>query len=134
MRTSAFCGVAGISLNGALDRACRIAIPRVIGVRIIMGRLSPHAVAGERGPMFSAATLHSLDDVLDAFTEHLRVTRGASPATCERSVRDVRQLLTLLSASGQRTEGCDASSLAASRQRACIRTPWSGDPVLNKRY
>ena len=101
MRTSAFCGVVGISLDDVLDRACRIAMPRVIGVRIIVGRLSPHAVAGERGPMFSAATLHSLDDVLDALTEHLRVTRGASPATCERSVRDVRQLPTLLSASGQ---------------------------------
>ncbi len=75
--------------------------PRVIGVRIIVGRLSPHAVAGKRGPMFSPTTLHSRDDVLDAFTEHLRVTRGAAPATCERSVRDVRQLLTLLSASGQ---------------------------------
>lgn len=101
MRTSAFRGVAGISLAGFLDRACRIARTRVIGVRIIVGRLSPHTVAGERGPMFSAATLQSRDDVLDAFSAYLRVTRGASPATCERSVRDVRQLLTLLSASGQ---------------------------------
>jgi site-specific recombinase XerD len=48
--------------------------------------------------MFSASTLHSRDDLLDAFTEYLRVTRGAAPATCERAGRDVRHLLTHLSA------------------------------------
>ena len=44
-----------------------MAMPRVMGVRIIVACLLPHAVARERGPMFSAATLHSLDDLLDAF-------------------------------------------------------------------
>jgi hypothetical protein len=38
MRTPGICGVAGLSLDGALDRAWWIAGPRVIGVRIILGR------------------------------------------------------------------------------------------------
>jgi site-specific recombinase XerD len=46
--------------------------------------------------MCSAPPFDTLDGTLDAFSEHLRITRGCLPATCERSVRDVRQLLTLL--------------------------------------
>lgn len=43
--------------------------------------------------MFVAQTLQSIDTILDAFTDHLRRNRGVSPATCERSARDVRKLL-----------------------------------------
>ena len=46
-----------------------------------------------RVPMLVAQTLQSIDTILDAFTDHLRRNRGVSPATCERSARDVRKLL-----------------------------------------
>lgn len=43
--------------------------------------------------MIVKPTRHSIDTILDAFTEHLRTNRGASPGTCDPYSRDVRKLL-----------------------------------------
>jgi len=43
--------------------------------------------------MLVRQTLHGIDTILDAFTEHLRTNRGASPGTCDRYSREVRTLL-----------------------------------------
>src|SRR5437870_3306214 len=68
--------------------------------------------------------LHGIDTTLEAFSEHLRTHRGASPGTCDRNSREVRKLL-------ERTCGdapLDFSRLTTAALRAFVierATTWS---------
>src|SRR3989442_1768997 len=68
--------------------------------------------------------LHVIDTTLEAFSEHLRTHRGASPGTCDRNSREVRKLL-------ERTCGdapLDFSRLTPAALRAFLierATTWS---------
>src|SRR5437588_304084 len=68
--------------------------------------------------------LHVIDTTLEAFSEHLRTHRGASPGTCDRNSREVRKLL-------ERTCGdapLDFSRLTTAALRAFVierATTWS---------
>src|SRR5438034_11813534 len=68
--------------------------------------------------------LHGIDTTLEAFSEHLRTHRGASPGTCDRNSREVRKLL-------ERTCGdapLDVSRLTTAALRAFVierATTWS---------
>jgi integrase/recombinase XerD len=66
--------------------------------------------------MLSPQTLQNVDSLLDAFTEYLRVTRGAAPATCARSARDLRRLLVPMSV----CEVLDVSQLTSTAIRTFI--------------
>jgi site-specific recombinase XerD len=74
---------------------CRCPIPR--GNAPDVGGVAPHLLRllrarGRIGiPLEPTAT--AVDNLLAAFATHLKENRGASSATCERNVRDVRLLL-----------------------------------------
>jgi site-specific recombinase XerD len=74
---------------------CRCPIPR--GNAPDFGGVAPHLlkVLRARGRIFCPHDPEPtpVDAILYDFAKHLRETRGASPATCERNVRDVRLLL-----------------------------------------